>query len=92
MKASRKKLKNINQQQQEESIIQWIRNAMPEIKEEDIYIKDGNIHISNESIDKHFLKREIFWKLYEIQLIVGKDEFEKMFKEYLQDELFLQSQ
>jgi predicted nucleotide-binding protein (sugar kinase/HSP70/actin superfamily) len=56
MKLSRKKLKNLNQQQQEEFVIQWIRNAMPEIKEEDIYIKDGNIHISNESLNRQFKK------------------------------------
>lgn len=56
MKLSRKKLKNLNQQQQEEFVIQWIRNAMPEIKEEDIYIKDGNIHISNESLNRQFEK------------------------------------
>jgi hypothetical protein len=32
-------------------------------------------------------KHGIFWKLYEMQLIVGKDKFEKMLKEYLQDEI-----
>jgi len=30
---------------------------------------------------------EALFRLYEIQLIVGKDEFEKMIKEYLQDEI-----
>ena len=56
MKLSRKKLKNLNQQQKEEFVIQWIRNAMPEIKEEDIYIKDGNIYISNESLNRQLEK------------------------------------
>jgi hypothetical protein len=30
---------------------------------------------------------EALFRLYEIQLIVCKDEFEKMLKEYLQDEI-----
>ena len=41
---------------------------------------------------KNLMKKDnekdgIFWKLYEMQLIVGKDKFEKMLKEYLQDEI-----
>jgi hypothetical protein len=30
---------------------------------------------------------ETLFRLYEILLLVGKDEFEKMIKEYLQDEI-----
>jgi len=30
---------------------------------------------------------ETLFRLYEILLLVGKDEFEKMLKEYLQDEI-----
>jgi hypothetical protein len=30
---------------------------------------------------------EILFRLYEIQLLVGKDEFEKMLKECLQDQI-----
>jgi hypothetical protein len=32
-------------------------------------------------------KHEIFCKLYELKLIFGKDEFEKMLIEYLQEEI-----
>jgi len=35
--------------------------------------------------DKEY--QEVFCRMYELKLIFGKDEFEKMFKEYLQDEI-----
>jgi hypothetical protein len=38
----------------------------------------------NEIINEY---HEILFRLYEIQLLVGKDEFDKMLKEYLQDKI-----
>jgi len=44
-------------------------------------------HEKNKAWEERIKNDEEHARLYEILLLVGKDEFEKMIKEYLQDEI-----